>query len=147
MVSRLAILAMAAGSALVFSSVGEAQSAPSAQMEEQFAGTRLSFAPNPDLSNFTLRVTGPDGYAGQVFSPRVVPSFRLADHGSVPDGLYTYEITAATRERVRRASPMQASANGRAPGAGTGFVGMSQSGSFRVVNGRILELDRDAEEG
>lgn len=117
-------------------------------VEERFAGGRLSFSADSGLSNFTLRVSGPDGYTGQIYSERVVPTFRLADHGSVADGLYYYEITAATPERARRASPQDLAFNGRDPGSsGGGFVGVSYSGSFRVANGRILELDTSLQEG
>jgi hypothetical protein len=140
-------VAMLSASGLV--AVAQAQQTVSQNytIEEDFSGTRLSFSADSALSNFTLNVSGPDDYYGQIFSARVVPSFRLADHGSVPDGIYRYQITAATPERVRRASPRPDGADGREPGAGPGFVGMSQSGSFRVVNGRILELDPTVEEG
>lgn len=117
-------------------------------IQEQAAGTRIRFDADSELSNFTLSVTGPGGYHGSVTSARVPPSFRLADHGSVVDGLYQFEITAATPERRRDASPQQAAYNGRDPRAGTtAYLGYSYSGAFRVVNGRIMEFDQAEQEG
>jgi|TARA_R110002073_G_scaffold34954_1_gene102900 hypothetical protein len=113
---------------------------------EQFIGSRLSFRTDPSLSNYTLRVTGPDGYQGQVQSARVAPTFRLADFGSVPDGLYTYEMTAATTERQVLATPPVAGADGRSGRATPGLIGTSMTGSFRVVNGQILQMDPAASE-
>jgi hypothetical protein len=109
--------------------------------QERFSGSRLTFAPRAGLSNFTLTVAGPDSYRGQVFSARVAPTFRLADHGSVPDGRYTYEITAATTERRQMASLPPAGADGREGPARPGFVGVSQTGRFLVENGRIVPFD------
>lgn len=108
--------------------------------QERFSGGRLSFIPRAGLSNFTLRVTGPDGYQGQVFSARVAPVFRLADHGSVPDGWYTYEISAAMRETRRIAT-------GEDRPAQAGFIGVSQNGRFQIINGRIAPPDTDQTEG
>ena len=109
--------------------------------QERFNGGRLAFTPRAGLSNYTLRVSGPDGYQGQVFSARVAPTFRLADHGSVPDGRYTYEITAATRERRTMANLPPAGADGRDGPAQAGFIGISQNGRFQVMNGRIVPFD------
>tara|TARA_R110000868_G_scaffold11644_6_gene56952 strand:+ start:24957 stop:25406 length:450 start_codon:yes stop_codon:yes gene_type:complete len=113
---------------------------------EQFVGSRLSFRAEPTLTNFTLRVSGPDGYHGEIQSARVAPTFRLADFGSVPDGLYTYEITAATTEQEVLATPAVAGADGRSGRARPGLVGTSTTGSFRVVNGQILQMDLAASE-
>jgi len=115
-------------------------------LSENFNGTRLNFNTDSSLSNFTLRVSGPDGYHGQVFSARSAPSFRLGDHGSVPDGLYSYEMTAATPQLMRQASMPVPGADGRSAHARPGNVGTSMTGSFRVVNGQILILDSSASE-
>ncbi|WP_417476830.1 hypothetical protein [Maricaulis sp.] len=113
---------------------------------EQFIGSRLSFTTDPGLSNYTLTVTGPDGYHGQIESARVAPTFRLADFGSVPDGLYSYEMTAATTEQQVLATPPVSGADGRSGRTRPALVGTSMSGSFRVVNGQILQMDPAASE-
>lgn len=120
--------------------------APVSGHTEQFIGSRLSFTVDPTLSNFTLRVLGPDGYYGQVESARVAPTFRLTDFGSVPDGLYRYEMTAATSEQRVLATPPVAGADGRTGRARPALVGTSMTGSFRVVNGQILQMDPAASE-
>ena len=118
------------------------------RIQEQLVGTRILFNADPSLSNFTLSVTGPNGYHGSVSSARVAPSFRLADHGEVLDGIYQFEISAATPERRRNATPQQAAYNGRDPRAGsTAYLGYTYSGAFRVVNGRIMEFDQAEQEG
>jgi hypothetical protein len=117
-----------------------------ASFEERFSGTRLNFNVESSLSNFTLRVTGPDGYHGQVFSARSAPSYRLGDYGTVADGLYYYEMTAATTQTARMATPPVAGANGRSGQARPGTIGTATSGSFRVANGQILILDSSASE-
>ncbi|WP_203292328.1 hypothetical protein [Maricaulis parjimensis] len=117
------------------------------RIQEQVVGSRLRFDADPALFNFTLSVAGPDGYYGQVTSARVPPSFRLADHGQVPDGLYQFEMTAATPERRQSASPREAAYNGREPNSGTAYLGYSYTGSFRVVDGRIIEFDQSEQEG
>lgn len=115
--------------------------------QERFSGTRLSFTPQAGLSNFTLRVSGPEGYEGQVFSARVAPTFRLGDHGTVVDGRYSYEITAATQQRQSRANLPAAGSNGRDGVSRAPLVGVSQNGRFQVVNGRITPFDSEATEG
>ncbi|WP_417482713.1 hypothetical protein [Maricaulis sp.] len=112
----------------------------------QFIGSRLSFNADSSLSNFTLRVSGPQGYTGEVTSARVAPTFRLADFGSVPDGLYTYELAAATTQQLVRATPEIDGANGRSGGARPGLVGTTTTGTFRVLNGQILQQDSAATE-
>jgi hypothetical protein len=122
------------------------QSVQDASFEERFSGSRLNFNVESSLSNFTLRVSGPDGYHGQVFSARSAPSLRLGDYGNVPDGLYYYEMTAATTQQVRSATAPVAGADGRPAHARPGNIGTATSGSFRVANGQILILDSSASE-
>jgi len=150
---KMAALALALGVSLTAASAVSAQSVrqldPAASdyaLSENFNGTRLNFSTDSALSNFTLRVSGPDGYHGQVFSARSAPSFRLGDHGSVPDGLYSYEMTAATPQLIRQASMPVPGADGRSANARPGNVGTSMTGSFRVLNGQILILDSSASE-
>ena len=145
-ISRLIAAGALATCVAVPAGISLAQSAPATHVEEAFSGSRLVFNGGTGLSNFTLRVAGPDGYQGEVYSARVLPTLRLEDHGRVPDGLYTYELTAATQERAVVASPRPSGSDGRPASAGVGFVGVSQNGSFRVADGRIVEIDQAAVE-
>ena len=145
-VGLLATSIMAAGLLGGTAIAQQARIPAQAGFTEQFIGSRLSFNVDPSLSNFTLRVTGPDGYHGETRSARVAPTFRLADYGSVPDGLYSYEMTAATAQRQVLATPAVAGADGRSGRAQPGLVGTSMNGSFRVVNGQIVQMDPAASE-
>lgn len=143
---RIALAATAAAAVLAVSGQSYAQTnpilAPTAEpaISEAFSGGRLFFEAPSDFSNYTLRVSGPNGYFGQVFSERSVPSLRLADHGTLEDGLYTYEITASTGEIAPRPASDLGLNNGRSAEARP-TLGMSQSGSFRVANGQVVVLD------
>jgi len=111
-------------------------------IQENFSGTRLNFETASTLTNFSLTVTGPDGYVGEVFSARVAPSLRLGDHGAISDGLYMYQVTAATDVQAQMASPTIPGSDGRSPHARPGMIGTSKSGTFQVVNGQIFEFDQ-----
>lgn len=112
----------------------------------RFSGGRIYFDSNPTYFNFSVSVSGPSGYYGRVYSERRAPSFRLADFGDVEDGVYTFEITAATQEVMRQSSREPAGYNGRDASAGQPRVGVSFSGSFRVENGEIRIFDESEQE-
>ncbi|MBO6797763.1 hypothetical protein [Maricaulis sp.] len=107
----------------------------------RFSGTRIFFDASPELFSFTVSVTGPNEYVGQVYSQRRPPSFRLGDHGDVADGLYQFEISAASRQTSRSVSAAVMRSNGRDGSSQQAYDGAQASGSFRVVNGQILVLD------
>jgi len=145
-----ALLAATAALALisgpVSAQISTINNAAEAQIDANFSGGRILFESRSRLTNYSVRVVGPDGYVGELQSARTAPSFRLADFGEVPDGQYTYEIFAATSEiqrSVRRAAPGE---NGRDVSSRP-RVGTSSSGSFHVRNGQIIEFDTSAEEG
>lgn len=122
---------------------GQAQSvAADAGLSARYAGSRIYFDADPTYFNITVSVSGPNGYYGQVFSERRAPSIRLADFGSVVDGIYRFEMTAATQ--VYAAEPSSrapAGHNGREPTAQRPREGVSFTGSFRVQNGQVLVFD------
>jgi len=119
-----------------------------AEIQVELSGTRVSVdrSTTGGMSNFSMRVTGPDGYLAEVFSRRVAPSLRLTDYGSLPDGVYSYEITASTSVRERRASTPRVGQHGRSGTQQPGFVGTSQQGTFRMLNGQIVIADANASE-
>jgi len=104
--------------------------------EPVFSGNQISARSGAGLSNVTLAVSGPDGYYAQQFSKTGAPSLALAANGSLPDGLYTWEITGATSQMVK--STKSSFDNGRGENARL-MVNKpnTQSGTFRVQNGSI----------
>ncbi|PWE18730.1 hypothetical protein DDZ18_03820 [Marinicauda salina] len=113
--------------------------------DERFTQTRLVFSVNGSYTNYTLTVSGPQGFHAQAHGERSAPTLRLADYGEVPDGVYNYQLTAATdrfREQVSQASRMN---NGRENTTMRPRVGASVSGAFHVRDGRIREFE-DIEE-
>jgi len=144
--SRLVQFAMTLSLLLVVpvgGAVGQTQSvAADVGLSARYAGSRIYFDADPTYSNITVSVSGPDGYHGQVYSERRAPSFRLADFGEVADGLYRFEITAATQVYATDQSSREpAGYNGRAPTAQRPREGVSFTGSFRVENGQVLVFD------
>ncbi|MFT6660864.1 MAG: hypothetical protein ACJA0K_000846 [Maricaulis maris] len=123
--------------------IGQARSAAAdAGLSARYAGSRIYFDADPTYFNITVSVSGPNGYHGQVFSERRAPSFRLADFGEVADGLYHFEMTAATQTYAAEPSSReQAGYNGREPTAQRPREGVSFTGSFRVENGQVLVFD------
>ena len=109
----------------------------------ELSGTRVSLDQSTarGLSNFTLRVSGPDGYIAEVFSRSAAPSLRLTDFGQLPDGRYVYELTAATQQTQRQVGRLRSGENGRSGVAQAPRVGMQQDGYFVVQNGRIVQFD------
>ena len=72
-VSRVACLAFLALALSIGAAPAQAQmdrTEREYRIQEEAAGTRLRFDADPALSNFTLSVTGPQGYNGQVTSAR-----------------------------------------------------------------------------
>lgn len=134
----LATLAFAVFAVPGFSSAQGSSNTAEADISVRMTGTRLYFEADPDYFNYTLRVTGPNEYVGEIFSARRPPSFRLGDHGSVADGIYRYEISAATREYATFATPRAPGADGRSASSQQPRVGVVTGGSFRVLNGQIL---------
>jgi hypothetical protein len=122
--------------------VAQEQSAASdVGLSARSAGTRIYFDADPTYFNITVSVSGPDGYFGQIFSERRAPSFRLADFGEVSDGVYRFEMTAATQVYARNVSREPAGYNGRDVAGQRPREGVRFSGNFRVENGQVLVFD------
>ena len=102
------------------------------------AGSQVSFSLGGGYSNATLSVAGPVGFLARNFSKSGNPSIDLIRSKAKADGLYTYEITAASPDTV-------AVVNDEDNGRGTAEKsivqrGVSASGTFMVKNGLIVEL-------
>ena len=77
---------------------------------------------------------------------------KLSQHGPVTDGIYIWQVTAATdelfevRDKGLRSDRSNSSSYRRAsPGMITINKGTAESGSFRVSNGSILPKSDAAE--
>jgi hypothetical protein len=97
----------------------------------------------PGTTNATLRVSGPNGFYMQTFSRSGSVALQLGAAGRLPDGLYHYEVTAATAQRVP--NPNRLLNSGRMNEPAMVNVGTSRFGTFNVKNGAIV-LPRAARE-
>lgn len=98
------------------------------------------------LSNATWTIAQPDGAVIQIFAASGTPVFQLAG-GEVIDGIYRYELTAATEEKVEIKNKMN---NGRGDAArDTALKPFYMSGAFHVQRGVIVapEVIQEKEEG
>ena len=95
-------------------------------------------------SNATLSVSGPNGFHASRFSETGSPSIDLIRSGGTAEGLYKYEVTAASSKTKTNAKPMD---NGRGGvDDATETVAASTSGSFFANGGIIADRASQAEE-
>jgi hypothetical protein len=121
-------LALTIGLSLGLTAPGVAQtlSVSGGTLDVKLAGTR----------NATLTVTGPNDYYRQTFSPDKNIALNLAGLGRLADGIYTYEITAATGQTKPVTAGLD---NGRgALEPSVQNVGVTVAGTFQVKNGAIV---------
>jgi len=88
----------------------------------------------------SIRVTGPQGFAA------LVQGSSLQSASGLPDGLYRYEITAATGTGAPRVSSYDSGLNnGRdniAAQRGSGrYTAVVDYGVFRIVGGQVVSAD------
>jgi hypothetical protein len=97
-----------------------------------------------DLTNAAFIVTSPDGTVQTIKSDRGTPVFNLRDLAKVTDGVYQYELSAAT-------SKMQEIKNPQNNGRGTAekkemFIPFKSNGIFFVARGVISKPENIKEE-
>lgn len=111
---------------------------------QKFTDTEVGFDIAAPYKNLTLTVSGPHGLHASVSSPSGSPSIDLRKLGTVDDGEYFYQLTAATDEKIPVRSGLD---NGRDRGAATSMLkGVSTSGHFLVKGGMIVKHDPAARE-
>jgi hypothetical protein len=110
---------------------------------ELFRGTQVSFELKGAYRHVTLSIAGPDGFHATAESARGAPAIDLARSGSVADGLYTYQLFAATNETVRHRTTWN---DGRDRPRAEHFKSIGASGTFRVKDGAIVKYDQNARE-
>ena len=87
------------------------------------------------LSNATWTIAQPDGEVVTLFAASGTPVFQLTG-GAVIDGIYRYELTAATEEKVEIKNKQN---NGRGEAAADHtFKPFAMSGVFHVQRGVIV---------
>jgi hypothetical protein len=131
---RTATLCLAACAAIGMSSACLADDMVAA---EQFGGTSLGFLLKGTLNNATLTVSGPDDFHASASSKTGAVALDLGKQGAVEDGLYTYQITAASADRAKVRTSLD---NGRDREAEMKqYKGVTMSGTFLVKDGKVVQ--------
>ncbi len=110
---------------------------------EQHNSTAFWFVNWTGLSNATLGVVAPTGEMETVFAASGTPVYEL-DRAKVVDGVYRYELSAATDKQVKIINPQN---NGRGDKASdTAAESFYMTGQFVVSRGVITAPDDMVEE-
>ncbi|MCO5164444.1 MAG: hypothetical protein M9939_25475 [Mesorhizobium sp.] len=108
------------------------------------SGTKVSFVLPTGYFNATLSVAGPDGRVISASAKRGSPVIDLSGKNAMGDGVYTYQITAASPKTKavkadgadgREVSAAQVNMRGEM----SVNVGAAMSGTFLVQGGRIVD--------
>jgi hypothetical protein len=111
---------------------------------KKFSGTSLGFLLTGALSNTTLSVAGPDDFHASAFSKSGAVAIDLGKFGPLEDGVYNYQVTAATDQPAKARTPLD---NGRSSAAEAARRnGVAMSGTFTVKGGQIVEPAASAKE-
>lgn len=127
----------------VFLSVGTSLSASAAEPVQQHNSNAVWFENWIGLSNASMTVSVPNGKIITVFAETGTPVFQLSDT-EVLDGVYRYELSAATDEKVEIVNEID---NGRGENQ-SGSVAMPfyTTGHFVVSRGVIIIPEEIKEE-
>jgi hypothetical protein len=111
---------------------------------EKHTDTALGFESGSGYTNFTLTVTGPNGFHASATSKDAAPSIDLRRAGARDDGVYNYQLTASTDEKVPVRTALD---NGRSGAASDSILkGVSTSGQVQLKDGVIVKFDPTARE-
>ncbi|APE43692.1 hypothetical protein BOO69_09905 [Sulfitobacter alexandrii] len=86
------------------------------------------------LSNASMVVAAPNGKITEIFAKSGTPVFELKP-GEAQDGVYRYELRAATEEKQEIVNPVD---NGRGEMQTEAFVPFYRTGAFFVERGVIV---------
>jgi hypothetical protein len=138
---KLAAFGLAAGLAVGISSTCWAQGLNATQ---KFTDTEIGFELAAPYSNLTLSISGPNGLHASAHNRSGSPLIDLRKLGTIDDGDYLYQLTAATDEKVPVRTALD---NGRDGGPTTSILkSVSTSGQFQVKGGAIVKYDPSARE-
>ena len=111
---------------------------------QKFTDNEIGFDITGPYSNLTLTIAGPNGLHTSAHSRSGSPLIDLRKLGTIDDGEYLYQLTAATDEKVPDRSGLD---NGRDGGPTKSMLkGVSTSGHFHVKGGTIVKYDPNARE-
>jgi hypothetical protein len=111
---------------------------------QQHNSTALWFMNWIGLNNATLVVVAPNGEMTRVFAATGTPVYEM-DRAKAMDGVYRYELSAATETRVAIVNPQN---NGRGDNASdTAAEPFYLTGQFVVSRGVITTPDTMTEDG
>ena len=95
---------------------------------QRLSDTQIGFDPGGNYGNYVLTVSGPNGFHASASSKTGTPTIDLRRVGTFDDGVYTYQLTASTDEKVPVRGALD---NGRAGGpADFGTQGRRHERSF-----------------
>jgi hypothetical protein len=138
---KLAAFGLAACFAVGISSTCWAQGLKATQ---KFTETEVGFDIGGPYSNLTLTVSGPNGLHASAHSRTGSPLIDLRKLGTIDDGDYLYQLTAATDETIPVRTALN---NGRDGGPTTKMLkSVSTSGQFQVKSGAIVKYDPSVRE-
>jgi hypothetical protein len=138
---KLAAFGLAACLAVGVSSTCWAQGLNATQ---KFTDTEVVFDITGPYSNLTLTISGPNGLNASAHHRTGSPLIDLRKLGTIDDGDYRYQLTAATDEKVPDRSGLD---NGRDGGPTTSTLkSVSTSGQFQVKGGAIVKQDASVRE-
>ena len=124
--------------------VSSGQPARAADPVQQHNSTALWFENWVGLNNATMTVAAPDGRVIDIFAAAGTPVFEL-ERGKAVDGVWRYELRAATTETRKIVNPIN---NGRGEAASDSVaVPYRLDGQFVVSRGVIIIPDEVREEG
>jgi hypothetical protein len=111
--------------------------------EREFTDTQIGFSSGSGYSNYTLTIAGPNGIHASASSKSAAPAIDLKRLDTVDDGIYHYQLTASTEEKIPLRSGLD---NGREHNPPVMLKGVSLSGNFEVKGGTIVKFDPAARE-
>ncbi len=98
----------------------------------------------PNAFNYTLTVVGPHGFYADAKSVKTVPIVRLVGEKGIEDGIYRWQLSGSTQEKMR--NPKPDFFNGREEKR-PDFINRNfdESGLFRVIDG-VAQMPKNDEE-
>ena len=111
---------------------------------QKFTDSEVVFDITGPYSNLTLTISGPNGLNATAHHRTGSPLIDLRKLGTIDDGDYLYQLTAATDDKVPDRSGLD---NGRDGGPTTSILkSVSTSGQFQVKGGTVVKLDSSVRE-
>jgi len=113
--------------------------------EAKFNKTSVEVRAEKNVKNVLLSISGPNGFYTETYSERGGAEINLAKFEKLADGMYRWNITGATNERVEMHK------NGLDNGRGEKerrlvYKRMSDGGVFWFKGGKIVKTDAEMKE-